>query len=68
MPIEQPGPDQRFSAGAGYSMLQLNWVADAFMMSEAGDCLVVKDTLLELFKKRNIEYVRFKSSQQPRPE
>ena len=52
---EEARPGQRqacCSLGAGYGMMQMGWVADAFTLDEAGGCHHLKGTLLEELKDR----------------
>ena len=43
------------SLGAGYAMMQLSWVADAFVLNEAGQVKDLKGTLLEELQIRGAE-------------
>jgi hypothetical protein len=46
---------KKYSLGAGYAMMQLGWVGDAFKLNEAGECQPLKGTLLEELKARGAE-------------
>ena len=43
------------SLGAGYAMMQLSWVSDAFVLDEAGRERMFKGTLLEELQIRGSE-------------
>ena len=49
------GSQAGHSLGAGYSMMQLGWVADAFVLDEAGHSIPLKGTLLEELRIRGAE-------------
>lgn len=55
VPLEPSDASRVFSLGPGYAMMQLGWVADAFVVTEAGKTAPLQDSLLEHFKKRNVE-------------
>ena len=54
----EAGPDQQqfcCSLGAGYGMMQMGWVADAFTLDDSGAQHTLKGTLLEELKARGAE-------------